>query len=210
MDTTKKLRVINLSCVREQQLIFKNIYFQLKAGELLLVEGPNGTGKSSLLRLLSGIATPAAGQILWQQAAIEKNLREYQHGLHYVGHLNGLKLGLSVNENIHLHQQLTTDTPSAIKEVLHSLTLAHKQDTITAQLSAGQKRRVALAKLFLTPKSLWLLDEPLTALDQHSQQFFLERLQVHLHNGGIAIISAHQEKMLSALCNQRLNLNDYV
>lgn len=203
------MQVINLSCVRQQQLIFKNISFELKAGELLLVEGPNGTGKSSLLKLLSGIATPIAGQMIWQDKPIEKNIQEYQHALHYVAHTNGLKLGLTVKENILLQQQLTAQATFDISHVLHSLALTHKQDAIVSQLSAGQKRRVALAKLFLISKSLWLLDEPLTALDQHSQHFFIEQLQMHLHRGGIAIISTHQDKLLSELCHKRLNLADY-
>lgn len=204
------MQVIDLCCVRQQQLIFKNVSFELKAGELLLVEGANGSGKSSLLRLLSGIATPIAGQIFWQNTAIQTDMQTYQRALHYVGHTNGLKLGLSVKENIQLQQQLKTHTTLDMNNVLQSLALKHKQNTIVSQLSAGQKRRVALAKLFLVPKMLWLLDEPLTALDQNSQHFFIEQIQLHLQRNGIAIISTHQDKLLSTLCHKRLNLANYV
>jgi heme exporter protein A len=130
------------------------------------VQGDNGSGKSSLLRLLAGIATTAHGEILWQQQSIH-NARDYQQHLHYLGHDNGLKLALTVKENLQLLQQLHDDKTGDIENVLTQLNLTKETNSLVAHLSCGQKRRVALARFWLVKKPLWLLDEPITALDQH-------------------------------------------
>jgi len=196
MDTVNKLHANNLSCIRQQHVLFDKISFQLNAGEVLLIEGSNGSGKSSLLRLLTGLATPAAGEILWRGQAIQDLRADYWEHLHYIGHTNGLKPGLSVIENIELMARLTNSNEMAatvVNSILSMLQLQHHKNTAAKKLSAGQKRRIALAKLFLLPKTLWLLDEPLTALDTQTQTIFLSHLDSHLQNGGIAVISSHHE-----------------
>jgi len=196
MDTVNKLHANNLSCIRQQHVLFDKISFQLNAGEVLLIEGSNGSGKSSLLRLLTGLATPAAGEILWRGQAIQDLRADYWEHLHYIGHTNGLKPGLSVIENIELMARLTNSNEMAatvVNSILSMLQLEPHKNTAAKKLSAGQKRRIALAKLFLLPKTLWLLDEPLTALDTQTQTIFLSHLDSHLQNGGIAVISSHHE-----------------
>jgi heme exporter protein A len=178
----KSFVIDKLCCARQEAVLFSNLSFELDNGNVLLVEGANGSGKSSLLRLLAGLATPASGDILWQGKSILACAAEFNQQLHYVGHDNGLRFDLTVAENL----------PSATPALLASLQL-HKQTHVFARaLSAGQKRKIALAKLFLSQKKLWLLDEPLTALDTETQSFFLSGLQQHLQQGGMAVISTHQ------------------
>ena len=191
MGTENKFEVINLSCARQHEALFTNLSFSLKAGEVLFIEGANGSGKSSLLRLLTGVATPAMGDVFWQNKPIQSAAACFAEQLHYLGHTNGLKLGLTVIENLNLAAHLSTVTPFNFKSVLTDLSLTAHQHMQAKYLSAGQKRRVALAKLFLFPKTIWLLDEPLTALDANTQALFLERLNTHLQQGGIAVISSH-------------------
>lgn len=176
------LRASNLACMRQNKMVFKNLNFGLQPGELLVVSGENGSGKSSLLRLLSGIATPTNGVIE----------NPYLEQLHYIGHQNGLKTGLTVTENLNLAGYLT-QTSAQMSDVLDHLKLNNDKNTIIANLSAGQKRRVALAKLFFYYAPLWILDEPLTALDVEGQKYFISFLQQHLRSGGIAVISSHHE-----------------
>lgn len=181
MNSASHFQVTNLSCIRQQKKLFAPVSFQLQAGQILLIEGTNGSGKSSLLRLLCGLATPYAGEIHWQDQSIHSDLGRFWENLHYVGHANGLKLGLTVEENLHLMGKL---------ELTPWLGMTGKE--ITRHLSAGQKRRLALAKLFLSAKPLWILDEPLTALDQSSQQVIINAIEEHAHKGGIVIITSHQ------------------
>jgi heme exporter protein A len=192
MDSFSQLQANNLGCIRQQKPLFANISFQLHSGEMLLIQGPNGSGKSSLLRLLTGLSTPFEGEILWYHEDIQKHLSAYWNNLHYIGHTNGIKPGLTVHENLKLagHLRLTA-SPGNLSTILTQLQLHNHQQTLARFLSAGQKRRLALAKLFLFPRPLWILDEPLTALDANTQTFFLSCLEEHLHNSGIAIVSSH-------------------
>jgi heme exporter protein A len=192
MDTVQRLQVKSLRCIRQQQLLFADLSFQLCSGDVLLIEGANGSGKSSLLRLLTGLASPTEGDIFWHDVDIQKDLAEYWQHLHYIGHTNGIKAGLTVLENLQLASQLTQISSLANSgPLLTQLQLSRHQHTLAKFLSAGQKRRLALAKLFLFPKTLWILDEPLTALDTNTQALFLSRLEDHLQHGGIAIVSSH-------------------
>lgn len=189
--TENALEVIQLSCVRQSKPLFSAISFQLAAGKAIVIEGPNGVGKSSLLRITSGLATPFTGEIRWRGNAIQHHT-PYRENLHYLGHLNGIKLGLTVRENLQLaHKLHANQTQLSFHTILSSLQLTDYENTLAAHLSAGQKRRLALARIFLFPKPVWMLDEPLTALDSSSQLFFLSQLTMHLQTGGIALISSH-------------------
>lgn len=203
--STHQLQVIHLHCVRQQRLLFAPISFELHSGEMLLIEGPNGSGKSSLLRLLTGLSTPQEGCILWQSKNIQSIRDEYNENIHYIGHTNGIKLGLTVTENLQLAGHLALSTMESVEDVLEQWQLSIYQHSQTNYLSAGQKRRVALAKLILFKKPLWILDEPLTSLDAHSQPLFLHALENHLHQGGMAMISSHHPILInSAVKNLRL------
>lgn len=192
------LDVSNLHCIRQQQSIFTtSLSFQLRNGEMLLVEGMNGSGKSSLLRLLTGLSTPSSGEIFWYSKNIQTIRQEYTEQLHYIGHTNGVKQGLTVAENLQLTQHYSLST-SATLDILSPLQLIPFKHTLIKNLSAGQKRRVALARLFMISRKLWLLDEPLTALDTDIQSFFLARLEMHLQQGGMVIMSSHHPVKINA------------
>lgn len=193
------LRVENLKCVRDAQLIFNHLSFDLAPGEMLLVEGANGSGKSSLLRIIAGLASATDGTVFWQTKPIEKIIASYWEQLHYVGHSNGIKLGLTVKENLALTQRLanTQLNDKEIISILTQLQLNLQANALACHLSAGQKRRLALAKLFIFPRKLWILDEPLTALDQATQTFLIQAFETHLNGQGMIILSSHQSLMLN-------------
>lgn len=192
MPITSGLTASQLSCVRQQKVLFKDISFEIQPGELLLIEGPNGSGKTSLLRLLSGLATPAFGNIFWENSDISLELQRYWQNVHWVSHQQGIKLGLTVEENIRLALVLAQVKKPVIAELLSHLQLNECRSTLASALSAGQKRRLALLRLFCIPKNIWLLDEPITALDKGIQKFFEEKLAQHLNEGGMCILSSHQ------------------
>lgn len=206
--TATTLQAFHLTCVRQQRCLFKELSFELTEGELLLVEGANGCGKSSLLRLVAGLSTPLSGEILWRQQSIQSIREAYHHSLHYLGHTNGIKWGLTVEENIRLTQQrlLQPDTLS-IDEILTELQLDTFKHTLASELSAGQKRRIALAKLFLFPKSLWIVDEPFTSLDVGTQTLFLAKLRQHLQQGGMAVMSSHHSLPATDFAVKQLRLS---
>jgi len=198
-ETSDTLSVTHLQCIRQQHIIFNSLSFELHAGEVLFIEGPNGSGKSSLLRLLTGLSTPSLGDIRWCGKAIKTIYDDYTQQFHYIAHTNGIKQGLTVAENIQLTQHLSLTTSSLPLDLLTSLQLTNFQHTLVKQLSAGQQRRVALAKLFLLSRKLWLLDEPLTALDTTTQTFFLSQLETHLQQGGMAVMSSHQSDIFNSI-----------
>lgn len=192
------LQVNALSCAHQQHVLFSNLSFQLKPGAALIVEGANGSGKSSLLRLLTGLTTPVAGDIHWQGKPITQDLISYQQQLHFIGHSNGTKLGLTALENLRLATMLSMQKIQAAEKILATLQLDQQKNTLARYLSAGQKRRLALARLLLLHKPLWLIDEPLTGLDTQTQTLFLSALDTHLQSGGICVLSTHHALTLHA------------
>lgn len=201
------LNVINLSCVRMNRCLFTNLSFELKPQAVLLIEGSNGAGKSSLLRLLAGLSTPQEGKIEWCGQSIHRVRENYYQDLHYIGHTNGIKLGLTVFENLQLAKQLirTTHQPD-YDAVLTELNLSLYKHTYANELSAGQKRRLALARLLLFPKQLWIIDEPYTSLDVDTQLLFLAKLKRHCEQGGMAIISSHHAMDLADVTLNKVRL----
>lgn len=192
MNTISILEASQLGCIRQGKWIFPDVSFVVRAGEVLFVEGTNGAGKSSLLRLLAGVATPAAGKIFWNQQDIHDHFSEYAEQLHYIGHTNGIRLGLTIAENLQLAVKLAQQPINKIDDVLTLLQLDQHQHTQTQFLSAGQKRRAALAKLFLIPRPLWILDEPFTALDAATQHILTTKIEEHAANGGMCVMTSHQ------------------
>lgn len=172
--------------------LFSDLNYQLVNGDMLLVTGGNGSGKSTLLRLLTGLMQPIAGTLYWNNIPIQDDEALYHANVHYISHHNGLKASLTVLENIRLMLalQLTTQ-PSNMNEIISTLSLSTLQHSPVHQLSAGQQRRVALAKLLLIKKPVWILDEPLTSLDALTQDLLQEMINNHLENGGMAIASSH-------------------
>lgn len=197
------LKVKQLSASRDKRCLFKNLSFELQPGALLLIEGPNGSGKSTLLRILAGLITPESGSIAWQGKPLNP---DYFNHMHFLGHSNGLKLELTVSENLQLASSLALKTEPVSTVGLRELGMMSEVDTPINHLSAGQKRRAALARVFSIAKPLWLLDEPLTALDANTIASVLMLLKNHLRSGGIAVLSSHQSIILPGIVAQIVRL----
>ncbi len=188
-----KLAISNLSYERNDQQLLGHINFTLAAQQGLLVTGPNGAGKTTLLRIIAGLLMPTTGQITWQDNCYLAETTRYHQALHYLGHANALQLNLSVAENVRYFLQLQQmPVAIAVETVLQQLGLYKIQNQLAKQLSAGQKRRLALAKLLLIQKPLWILDEPFANLDKKFTEFFAECITQHLQNGGMVLLAAHQ------------------
>lgn len=207
------LTVQDLACLRGDRLLFKHIGFELHAGGLLYVLGENGSGKSSLLRLLCGLLMPEAGTVFWHGKNIKQDSEAYLSNLLYLGHLNGLKDDLTALENLQMSARLAGDDSShdLSKEksmaALMAVGIARCANLPARVLSQGQKRRVALARLWLTESKLWILDEPFAALDVASVELLASRLQQHMANGGMTIVTTHQDVEIKAQSIQTLRLS---
>lgn len=182
-----------LTCIRGEREVFAGLDFELDAGEALLVTGPNGSGKSSLLRLMAGLGRPAAGIVAWDGASIAGDRGAHAARLHYVGHLDAVKPALSVAENLAVWVGFKGGGAGGVDEALDVAGLAGLRDLPGRLLSAGQRRRLALARTVATPASLWLLDEPATALDRKSVTAFEDMVARHRDGGGLAVVATNVE-----------------
>ena len=198
-----------LACVRGERRLFAGLSFSLTPGTLLAVRGANGSGKTSLLRMLCGLLPPAAGRIVWNGADIHAAREEYCAQLAYIGHLNGVKDELSALENPRFSARTAglPDDLAGAQTALSQLGLAGFQRQPCKTLSQGQRRRVALARLCLSAaRALWVLDEPFTALDVSALALTRELLESHLQGGGMAVLTTHQEVAITAPSTQRIEL----
>ena len=190
------LNADNVSCLRGERRLITALSFTVQRGRLLAVTGENGSGKTSLLRMLCGLLPAEEGRILWQGEDVRACRERYLASLIYIGHLNSLKDDLSPVENVTISARLAGEEISEGKtcEALESIGLARAIHRLpTRVLSQGQKRRVSLARLWLSHRSLWILDEPFTALDASATDLLMQQLRSHLNNGGIVIAATHQE-----------------
>ncbi len=188
------LEVRELECVRGDHRLFKGLNFTLQPGELLHLRGKNGAGKTSLLRTLCGLTAPADGEVLWNGEDIRSLRDDYNRGLTFLGHLNGIKGELSALENLHVAYSLSGDkiSENQILEALKEIGLGGREDLPAKVLSQGQKRRVALARLLITKAKLWILDEPFTALDVGAVDMLKNLIANHVKNSGMVILTTHQ------------------
>ena len=186
--------VDSLSCIRQNRCLFENLSFSIKSGEIMQIEGPNGAGKSSLLRILAGFLLPESGQLLWQNTPLGRDRLDFNEQLLFMGHLSGVNGHLSALENIHYwmsaHPCEVTIEPF---ELLGRLGLVGLESVSVSQLSAGQQRKVALARLWLTSAKFWILDEPFTAIDKKGVAGLQRRFLEHLDTGGMIILTTHQD-----------------
>lgn|SRR5687768_3185624 len=202
------LEALSVGCVRGERLLFSDINFSLLPGNVVQLTGANGSGKTSLLRIVCGLLAPTAGEIRWQGTNIRSLGEDYSKSLSYVGHRNGVKEELTPIENLRISNGLAgiSLTLAEAKTALEKIGLTGR-DTLPARLlSEGQRRRLALARLLTSGARLWVLDEVLTSLDRSAVAIMKSLIGEHLQNGGMAIIATHQELDLSAGSLQRLEL----
>ena len=198
-----------LACVRGDRLLFKDIGLALEAGSLLYVLGENGSGKSSLLRMLCGLLMPEQGEILWAGKSIKSHAEQYLPNLKYLGHLNGLKDDLTALENLQMGARIAGQdvTAAAALAALTAIGIARCANLPVRVLSQGQKRRVALAALWLSRSPLWILDEPFAALDVAATEVLAARISEHLAAGGMTILTSHQDVSIKAKSTVTLSLS---
>ena len=188
------LETTDLECQRGDRRLFAGVGFRLEDGELLYLQGSNGSGKTSLLRMLIGLLPPESGDIRWQGESIGKQRDEYHAALCYLGHHNAIKEELTPLENFHHAARFAgqdMDEDAAL-DALAQVGLAGREDLPCRYLSQGQKRRVALARLVVDRRPLWVLDEPFVALDVAAVDWLAQIISAHLQRGGMAIMTTHQ------------------
>lgn len=201
LGPTVSLSAQQLACTRGDRVLFAGLDLAVVPGQSLWLRGRNGVGKTSLLRLLAGLAVPADGVVRWRGQDIRRQRGDFQRELLWLGHAPGLKDDLSALENLQFTARVqgVNPTRAALREALARLGLAREQRLPAGLLSQGQRRRVALARLFLDPvPALWLLDEPYTALDDVAVAEVTDRLSAHLAAGGLLVYTTHQPQTLGA------------
>lgn len=202
------LEVTQLGCIRGHRTLFKDINFAIKPGTLLQLTGPNGSGKTSLLRIVCGLTSPENGEVRWGGAKIRSLGEEYSRSLAYLGHRNGIKEELSSLENLRIAAGLAGFNLSRenAQEALKQVGLSGRENLPARFLSEGQKRRSALARLVACNAELWVLDEVLASLDTAAVKLVESLIEGHLNNGGLAIVATHHDLNIPAHSFQRLEL----
>jgi heme exporter protein A len=185
----------DLACRRGERLVFAGLSFRLRAGGALLVTGTNGSGKTSLLRILATLIMPASGRLLWGAEPVQAESAAYRAKLDFVGHQDGVKPGLTPRETLAFWAALRGTEASRAPHLLKAARAAFAHDRVAdwpcRWLSTGQRRRIALARLIAAPASIWLLDEPTSALDHQSQSRFEHAIAEHRAAGGRLVVASH-------------------
>lgn len=200
------LSVADLSCVRDERLLFDELSFTISSGELVQIEGHNGAGKTTLLRIIAGLGRADSGQVFWNQEDIQAAREDYHQELLFLGHQTGVKRELTAFENLAFFQAMhkcnqgsdlkgspQVTGKDALWQALAHVGLAGREDVPAGQLSAGQQRRVALARLWLSNHKLWVLDEPLTAIDKQGVKVLENLFLSHVERGGLVLLTTHQD-----------------
>jgi heme exporter protein A len=207
--TNHTLTADNLVGVRGDRLLFEQLNFNLSNGTVLYLQGANGSGKTTLLRTICGLSKPYEGSVSWCGENIHTLAEEYSQHVLYIGHLSGIKEDLTALENLQFSLALSGMNISENKatETLKMLGLAKGLNLPTRMLSQGQKRRVALARLWLQDLPLWILDEPFTALDTLATALLKQKIEAYAHDGGIVVMTTHQEVALNVPKLEQLRLD---
>ncbi len=202
------LEADNLECVRGERRLFSGLGFRLEAGELLYLQGRNGSGKTSLLRMLLGLLPPERGEIRWRGEPIRQLADDYRADLCYLGHQNAIKEELTPLENLLAAARLADEDLSEDEAIdaLEAVGLAGREDLACKYLSQGQKRRVALARLVKEKRPLWILDEPFVALDVAAVDWLSGLISGHLQQGGLCAMTTHQPVSIAAGAVRELRL----
>jgi heme exporter protein A len=207
-DNRPCLQARGLECIRDDRRLFTELDFNIACGQALLLEGRNGSGKTSLLRILCGIRLPEAGEVTWCGEDIFRLGPDYHEHTAYVGHRDGVKLDLTPLENLTMAQALgKPKTSITLEGALDRVNLGGFEDVPTRNLSAGQQRRLGLARLLVTTSRLWILDEPFTSLDRHGIEVVEALLDGHLANDGMLALTSHHTINLQSARVHRINLS---
>lgn len=193
-DSLASLAVVDLECFRGDNLLFSDLSFRLDPAQYLQIEGANGSGKTSLLRILAALSRPSAGEVHWRGQDIQGQKSLYFSEMAYLGHLLGIKGELTAIENLKISLALggVSCGEDDLYRALEQTGLQGREDIAARSLSAGQKQRIALARLLVRPAHLWILDEPFTALDTTGVGLVSRLIEQHLARGGMAVLTSHQ------------------
>ena len=194
----------NISCIRGNKLLFKNLNFKINNKELLVIKGANGSGKTTLLKILSGLLKPISGSIIINKKNINILKDEYFKYFEYIGHENAIKTALTVRENLNFYLKIKKNlTTKNFEKAIKIFNLKNLLDIKIENLSAGEKRRISLSRLILSNSKIWFLDEPTNGLDKINTVNFFKILKQHLQLNGLAIVASHDEIKIK---NKNINL----
>ena len=195
----------NISCIRGNKLLFKNLNFKLNNKELLVIKGANGSGKTTLLKILSGLLKPISGSIIINKKNINILKDEYFKYFEYVGHENAIKTALTVRENLNFYLKIKRNLATKnFEKAIKIFNLKNLLDIKIENLSAGEKRRISLSRLILSNSKIWFLDEPTNGLDKINTVIFFKILKQHLQLNGLAIVASHDDVKIK---NKNINLS---
>lgn len=185
----------NLTCIREERLLFDQLTIEINAGDIVQIEGPNGSGKTSLLRILAGLSQPYEGEIFYKNKSISQSREEFHQDLLYLGHLPGVKGEMTAQENLCFNLTLHGFPVNLAEseETLARVSLTGFEDSLASHLSAGQHRRISLARLYKSTADIWILDEPFTAIDKQGVHSLEQLFKMHIKQGGCVILTTHQD-----------------
>lgn len=205
------LQLSNLTAVRGEKELFQGLSFDVNPGDLIQIEGRNGSGKTTLLRLVTGLSDREHGEICWNGVETKKDRDAFHQDMLFLGHQTGIKKELTAFENLEFY--LSIHSPKhldhdKIWQALIKVGLAGREDIPTGKLSAGQQRRVALARLWLSQQKLWILDEPLTAIDKQGIAVLEALFLQHTQAGGMILFTTHQDMFVGLDCLKKIRLGD--
>ena len=199
---TAKLSADALTLIRGETCLFQDLGFALNPGELLLLEGQNGSGKTSLMRAIAGMLSLESGEIFWNGNDVSRQRQEFHGELVWIAHRTGLKGDLTLVENLRFEASLRPQANIDPATVYERLGISRLKTLPLRALSAGQQRRVALARMLLADVPLWLMDEPFTNLDREGRKLVVELVEEHLAKGGMCVMAAHQDVEIKATINR--------
>ena len=198
LNENSLLSAKNLTCIREDRVLFEALNISISAGDIVQIEGPNGAGKTSLLRILAGLSQPYDGSVYFNNKSIIQHREAFHQNLLYLGHLPGVKDEMTAQENLEFNLALQGLNVDAVETTLAEVNLLGFEDALASHLSAGQHRRISLARLWQSQAKIWILDEPFTAIDKLGVKKLEQLFLTHADNGGCVIITTHQDLSLPA------------
>ena len=199
---TAKLSANDLTLIRGETCLFQDLGFALNPGEMLLLEGQNGSGKTSLIRAIAGMLSLETGEIFWNGKDVSRQRQEFHGELVWLAHRTGLKGDLTLVENLRFEASLRPQNNIEPETVYDRLGISRLKTLPLRALSAGQQRRVSLARMLLADVPLWMMDEPFTNLDREGRKLVVDLVEEHLSSGGMCVMAAHQDIEIKATINR--------